>query len=155
MGSDRARVVNRRSSTLSIRPFRNEDEREVVALWKAVFPDDPPWNDPVTVVRRKLGVQRELFLVAVLGGRVVGTVLAGFDGFRGWVYHLAVEEGLRGQGIGGALMAESEDRLRAVGCPKLNLQVRAGNDRVVAFYRKLGYGEEARVSMGKQLEEND
>lgn len=136
---------------LSIRPFAADDEPAVVALWGAVFADDPPWNEPTLVVRRKLGVQRELFLVAFLDARLVGAVLAGFDGFRGWVYHLAVEESLRGQGVGAALMAAAEGRLRALGCPKLNLQVRADNEGVVAFYRRLGYGEEARVSMGKRL----
>jgi ribosomal protein S18 acetylase RimI-like enzyme len=136
---------------LEIRPFRESDEASVVALWHAVFPDDPPWNEPTLVVQRKLAVQRDLFLVAIRRDRLVGTALAGFDGFRGWVYHLAITPDERGHGFGRSLMGEVEDRLRALGCPKLNLQVRAANHGVVAFYRDLGYSVEERVSMGKRL----
>lgn len=136
---------------VEIRPFDDGDEAGVIALWETVFPDDPPHNDPATVVRRKLAVQRELFLVATLDERIAGTVIAGFDGYRGWVYHLAVAPHLRRRGYGARLMAEAESRLAAIGCPKLNLQVRATNQEVIAFYRALGYAEEARVSMGKHL----
>lgn len=139
------------SQLLEIRPFRESDQESVVALWNAVFPDDPPWNEPVGVVRRKLAVQRELFLVAIRCGRLIGTVLAGFDGFRGWVYHLAISADERGQGCGRALMSAAEERLRALGCPKLNLQVRATNREVVDFYRHLGFTVEEHVSMGKRL----
>jgi ribosomal protein S18 acetylase RimI-like enzyme len=103
------------------------------------------------VIRRKLEVQRELFLVGVLGEEVVGTVLAGYDGFRGWVYHLAVHPAHRRRGFGRRLMQSAERRLRALGCPKLNLQVRARNAGVVAFYEALGYSVEGHVSMGKEL----
>ena len=136
---------------LEIRPFRESDEASVVALWHAAFPDDPPWNEPTLVVQRKLAVQRDLFLVAIRRDRLIGTVLAGFDGFRGWVYHLAIAPGERRHGFGRSLMREAEERLRALGCPKLNLQVRVVNRDVVAFYRDLGYSVEERVSMGKRL----
>ena len=139
------------SPALKVRPFREEDEREVVALWRKVFADDPPRNDPPALIRRKLAVQRELFLVGVLGERVVATAVAGYDGFRGWVYHRAVAPEERRQGIGRTMMREVEDRLRVLGCPKLNLQVRASNAAVVQFYEDLGYGREERVSLGKPL----
>jgi len=104
------------------------------------------------VVRRKALVQRELFLVAEVDGVVVGTVMAGFDGVRGWVHKLAVHPDHRRRGLASRLMAEAERRLWAVGCPKLNLQVRASNFDVVAFYRALGYAVEENVSLGKRLE---
>lgn len=137
---------------LRVRPFREEDEPSVVALWAEVFADDPPRNEPRAVIRRKLRVQRELFLVAELAGDVVGTVVAGFDGYRGWVYHLAVAPRCRRRGFGRELMREAEAGLKAIGCPKLNLQVRSTNAQVIAFYERLGYSLEERASLAKVLE---
>lgn len=138
-------------TALSVRPFAESDEPSVVALWTEVFAGDPPRNEPRAVVRRKLGVQRELFLVGEAEGEVVGTVIAGFDGYRGWVYHLAVHPRCRRRGFGRKLMREAETRLAAIGCPKLNLQVRSSNREVVAFYERLGYTIEDHTSLGKVL----
>ena len=136
---------------MQIRPYRESDEQPVVALWREVFPDAPPWNDPRRDIARKLFEQRELFLVATVDGSVVGTAMAGYDGHRGWVYYLAVSPEQRRTGIGTALMQRVEADLAAVGCPKLNLQVRASNEEAVSFYQRLGYVIEQRVSMGKRL----
>jgi ribosomal protein S18 acetylase RimI-like enzyme len=103
------------------------------------------------MIRRKLKVQPELFLVAHVNGQVVGTVMAGFDGVRGWVHHLAVRGSHRHQGIASSLMIAAEKGLEASGCPKVNLQVRATNSAVIAFYRSLGYEVEERASLGKRL----
>jgi len=137
---------------LVIRPFDEADEAQVVALWKEVFAGDPPWNEPTAVIRRKLGVQRDLLLVGELAGDVVATVMAGYDGFRGWVYHLAVAPAVRRNGYGRAMMREAESHLRTLGCPKVNLQIRATNAGAIAFYRAIGYDVEDRVSLGKRLE---
>lgn len=123
----------------------------MVALWNTAFPDNPGHNEPRRNIRRKLGVQRELFLVATDGDRLVGTALAGDDGHRGWVYYVAVEPARRRRGIGALLMRRVEEDLARRGCPKLNLQVRATNQEVIAFYERLGYDVEDRVSMGKRL----
>ena len=139
-------------NTLRVRPFSEDDEPSVVALWTEVFAGDPPRNEPRGVISRKLGVQRELFLVGEFQGQVVGTVIAGFDGYRGWVYHLAVHPRCRRRGFGRELMREAEARLKALGCPKLNLQVRSSNAEVIAFYERLGYSIEDRASLGKILE---
>jgi ribosomal protein S18 acetylase RimI-like enzyme len=136
---------------MEIRPYEEADEAAVAALWREVFPDEPAHNVPEEVIARKLGVQRELFFVAVEGGGVVGTAMAGYDGHRGWVYAVAVKPSHRRRGVGAALMARVEEGLRAAGCPKLNLQVRASNRQAVAFYERLGYAVEDRVSMGKLL----
>ena len=138
---------------MTIRPYLESDEAAVAALWREVYPDAPWWNHPETDIRRKLRVQRELFLLALEGDEVVGTSMGGYDGHRGWVHYLVVKPSHQRQGIGTVLMAEVERRLRAMGCPKINLQVRATNDEVVEFYRKLGYAVEERVSMGKRLVE--
>jgi ribosomal protein S18 acetylase RimI-like enzyme len=137
--------------TLEIRSYDFEDESQVVGLWKAVFPDDPPWNDPLSMIRRKLTVQPELFLVAYTNGKIVGTVIAGFDGVRGWIHHLAVHTEFRRKGIATMLMRSAENGLEAMGCPKVNLQVRATDTAVISFYRSLGYDMEERASLGKRL----
>ena len=136
---------------MQVRAFRPDDEPEVDALWRAIFPESPPWKESNDDIRRKLAVQPELFLVANEGGRIVGTTMAGYDGHRGWVYLVAVVPELRRRGIGRALMVEAERRLIALGCPKLNLQVRGTNRDVVAFYERLGFAVEDRVSLGKRL----
>jgi ribosomal protein S18 acetylase RimI-like enzyme len=138
-------------STLEIRPFRDDDRAAIVDLWRVCFPDDPPHNDPDKVIERKRPVQPELFLVGCLEGRVVCTVIGGYDGYRGWVYHLATAPQHRRKGLGRQMMNEVEGRLADIGCPKLNLQVRATNEAVVAFYEALGYRIEDRVSLGKRL----
>jgi hypothetical protein len=84
-------------------------------------------------------------------GKVVATVLAGFDGVRGWIHHLAVVPSLGHRGIATQMIREAESGLAKLGCPKVNLQVRPANADVVAFYRSLGYQVEERVSMGKRL----
>lgn len=116
-----------------------------------VFPNNPPWNDPTADIKRKLGCQRELFLVGEREGRVIAAVMAGFDGHRGWVHLVAVSTACRRQNVGRAMMIEAEQKLRQIGCTKINLQVRATNRGVVSFYEKLGYAVEESVSMGKRL----
>jgi ribosomal protein S18 acetylase RimI-like enzyme len=138
--------------SLTIRPFADADEADVIALWESVFPNDPPWNDPPQIIRRKKEVQRELFLVGEVDGRVIATVLAGYDGFRGWVYHLAVAKTEQRRGHGRTMMAEVERLLRARGCPKINLQVRAANAEVIEFYKAIGYGVEDHACFGKLLD---
>ena len=93
-----------------------------------------------------------MFLVGLLGGRVIGTVMAGYEGHRGWINYLAVGPGHRRGGFGRRLMEEAERLLRAVGCPKINLQVRTSNTEVLAFYRRLGFVQDDAVSLGKRLE---
>lgn len=137
---------------LEVRPYTEADEAAVAALWRRVFPDSPPWNHPETDIRRKLAVQRELFLVATIGSELVGTAMAGYDGHRGWVYYVAVSPQHRRQGIGRSLMRRVEEGLAKMGCPKLNLQVRALNLDAVSFYKRLGYEVEERVSMSRRLD---
>ena len=124
---------------------------EVDALWRTVFPEDPPHSHAPVAIPQKLAVQRDLFLVAVEGGSVLGTILAGYDGHRGWLYKLAVHPNARRCGIGEKLVRAAEKRLTAKGCAKVNLQVRAGNDEAARFWARMGYGEEPRISMGRTL----
>ena len=82
----------------------------------------------------------------------VASAMAGYDGHRGWVNYLAVAPECRSRELGRDMMREVERLLRAVGCPKVNLQVRDTNSDAMAFYEALGYGRDAVVSMGKRLE---
>jgi ribosomal protein S18 acetylase RimI-like enzyme len=147
-------VIQPPSTHLEVRPFRDDDRAGVVALWRDVFPNAPPRNDPVRDIARKLEVQPELFLVAAVDGQMAGTVMAGFDGHRGWVHLVAVDPRYRRRGVGSAMMRRAEALLDEMGCPKLNLQVRSTTPEVVAFYESLGFQVEERISMGKVLSEN-
>lgn len=135
---------------MQIRPFRPEDEAAVIALWQRCGLTRP-WNDPHKDIQRKLTTQPELFLVGERDGLLVASVMAGFDGHRGWVNYLAVDPERQRQGLGRLLMREVEQRLCDLGCPKLNLQLRSDNQAVLAFYRRLGYEVDEVVSLGKRL----
>jgi ribosomal protein S18 acetylase RimI-like enzyme len=104
------------------------------------------------MIESKLKVQAELLLVGELGGSIVGAVIAGFDGVRGWLYHLAVLPEHRRRGFATKLVRAAEQGLLGMGCGKVNLQVRVTNHEVVAFYRSLGYQVEERVSMGRRID---
>lgn len=137
------------------RSYDDSDHRlGVVALWRAVFGYETAHNEPNLAIDRKLSVDDGLFFVAVSEGAVVGSVMAGYDGHRGWLYSLAVAPEYRKQGIGSELVRRAERALAERGCMKINLQIMQGNEAVQAFYASLGYAVEVRVSMGKRVPEN-
>ena len=138
---------------MEVRPYRESDQDAVVALWRESGLVKP-WNDPVKDIHRKLRVQPDLFLVGSMDCRLVATMMVGYEGHRGWVNYLAVAADCRKRGLGRLLMDEAETRLREIGCPKINLQIRRSNADVVAFYRSIGYSEDDVVSMGKRLIED-
>ncbi|MDJ0847710.1 MAG: GNAT family acetyltransferase [Myxococcota bacterium] len=138
-------------TTANIRPFRTSDAAAVISLWESCELLRP-WNDPMKDIQRKLQVQPEMFLVAAMGDEVVGTVMAGYEGHRGWVNYLAVAPGHRRSGLGRAMMNAAERLLQDAGCPKLNVQVRGTNPSALQFYERLGYHVEDVVSLGKRLE---
>jgi ribosomal protein S18 acetylase RimI-like enzyme len=144
-------LVAAKGRCMEIRAFQESDERDVVALWKQVFAYPEPRNDPATVIRHKIAAQRNLFFVAAADGTVVGTVMGGYDGHRGWIYSLAVDPAHRRQKLGTALIRHVEKALAEQGSPKINLQVLPSNTGAIEFYEKLGYRVEERVSMGKVL----
>ncbi len=127
------------------------DKAAVIELWQATFGYGAAHNDPEFVIRKKLDVHDGLFFVAECSGTVAGTVMAGYDGHRGWIYTLAVNPKARGKGIGTQLIRHAEMELAKVGCVKVNLQVLEGNKAVVDFYEKAGYTVEPRISMGRLL----
>lgn len=147
----RGLLVRSKEVSVEIRPFGSDDHDAVILLWKTVFPDAPAHNDPASDIQSKMKIQPELFFVATEEDALVGTAMSGFDGHRGWVYYVAVHPDCRRRGIGSALMRRIEAALFEIGCRKLNLQIRADNAEVRAFYESLGYSVEERISMGKKL----
>lgn len=136
---------------MEIRVFALQDSEAVVQLWHdcGLY---RPWNDPHKDIARKLSVSPELFWVGVdEQGAVMASIMVGYDGHRGWINYLAVHPSQQRKGYAGQLMQRAEAELTALSCPKLNLQVRAGNEAVIAFYESLGYANDQTVSLGKRL----
>jgi len=138
---------------MDIRIYRQDDFDEVLTLWERC---DllRRWNDPEMDIERKQNHSPELFLVAEVGGEVVGSVMGGYDGHRGSAYYLGVHPDYRGRGIANALINRLEKKLIARGCPKINLMVRAENDAVVSMYEKLDYEIQDALTLGKRLIED-
>jgi ribosomal protein S18 acetylase RimI-like enzyme len=138
---------------MKIRPYRSEDEAAVVRLWRECNLV-VTHNDPRKDIRRKQAVQADLFLIGLEDSRIVATIMAGYEGHRGWLNYLAVAPDRQRGGLGRQMVAEAESRLRRMGCPKINLQVRRTNKGVIEFYRRLGFAEDDVASMGKRLEKD-
>ena len=136
---------------MNIREFESADQAAVISLWQDCGLV-APHNDPVKDLRRKQRVNPELFLVGVFQGQIVASVMGGYEGHRGWINYLAVSPNQQHSGYGKAIMAAVEERIRAQGCPKINLQVRSSNEAVIRFYESLGYAQDRVVGMGKRLE---
>lgn len=136
---------------MTIRPYQSSDETAVTRLWVdcgLVVPG----NNPLRDIQRKTLVNPEWFLVGEVCDQVVATCMAGYEGHRGWINYLAVSAEHRRRGLASSMMQRAEELLGAAGCPKVNLQVRATNQRVIDFYRSIGFDVEQVVSMGKRLE---
>ena len=132
---------------MNIRKFHEQDRDSLVLLWKRVFPDDPPHNEPDQVISAKLKVD-DLVFVAEENQQVVGACMAGYDGHRGWLYAVAVSPEQRRHGTGTQLVKAALEELKRLGCIKVNLQIRSTNTPVAAFYKSLGFAAEDRLSMG-------
>lgn len=135
---------------LEIRPFQESDEQAILQLWKDCQLLRST-NDPHKDIQRKLALQPELFLVGTVDGRIVASVMAGYEGHRGWLNYLAIEPSCRRQGFGRQIVVAAEERLHLLGCPKLNIQVRSGNLQALDFYRKIGFQVDEVISLGKRF----
>ncbi|MCF5060329.1 GNAT family acetyltransferase [Pseudomonas proteolytica] len=155
-GNERTLVMEKAlSSRHPIGPYRDRLHRaQVATLWQAAFGYDTAHNRPELAIDKKLAVDDGLFFVATDKTAVIGTLMAGYDGHRGWLYSVAVHPDYRRQGLGASLVRHGEQALIALGCLKINLQITSGNEAVVGFYEALGYGVEPRISMGKKIAQN-
>ena len=136
---------------IAIRPYRDSDEREIVALWEKCGLTRQ-WNPPSADIALLRGSGHGEILVATQEGGVVGSVMVGHDGHRGWVYYLAVAPPHRRRGLGGRLMRAAEAWLRERGIRKVELMIRNTNAAVTVFYTRLGYGEEPVIVMSRWLD---
>ncbi|MFC2045571.1 GNAT family acetyltransferase [Chloroflexota bacterium] len=139
---------------MTVRPYSPGDENAVLELWRKCNLTRP-WNNPKLDIERKLKVNPELFLVGLVGGRIIATVIGGYDGHRGWIQYLAVAPDYQRRGLGSKITKAVEEKILGIGCPKINLQIRAENAAVVAFYESIGYQTEDIISMGKRLAEDE
>ena len=123
-----------------VEELRRDEDLLVAQLWTRVGLTRA-WNDPTADFHRALDGPTSTVLGARRDGALIGTVMVGHDGHRGWVYYLAVDAQYQGEGIGSALMAAAETWLRSRGALKIQLMVRTGNDEALGFYDKIGYEE--------------
>ena len=134
---------------ITIRPYQTLDHDTICALWNTLFPRPSLHNEPSSIIRAKLAMQAEWLIVAEWHNTVVGSIIAGYDGHRGWLNLVAVAPEQQGQGIGKKLVEHAIDQLKQSGCKKVNIQVRQGNQAVVAFYQRLGFDIEERISLSR------
>ena len=132
---------------MKVRKYREDDRAQVIALWAEVFETSTPYNEPASMLAEKLR-HDDLIFVAVRDARIIGACIAGYDGHRGWLYSIAVSPSQRLSGIGHALVDFALASLKALGCHKVNLQIRGSNPEAVGFYNKTGFQVEDRISMG-------
>ena len=138
-------------SNFIIRPYKDEDEKDVIDLWfkcNLVFPHNNPKRD----IERKLKINPEWFLIGLLDDKIIASCMVGYEGHRGWINYLAVLPEYQRKGYAAKMMEEAERILESAGCPKVNLQVRKSNTEVIEFYKNIGYSVEGVVSMGKRIE---
>ena len=137
---------------MQIAPLPRSRADEAVLLWQECGLTRP-WNDPHADLLRALDAESSTVLAAVEQEDLVGTVMVGHDGHRGWVYYLAVAPSHRGAGLGRALMVAAEEWVSGRGIPKLQLMVRTSNTAAAAFYERLGYAVQETTVLGKFFDE--
>ena len=138
---------------MRLREFKLEEYDAVRALWEQ-YPNELGIgrSDTREEIAKKLAHDPDLFIVAEDEGKIIGTVIGGFDGRRGLIYHLAVDRAYRGQGLGRALMAEVERRLLAKGCLRVYLMVKVENLDVIDYYKQQGWGPMTVTILAKNLD---
>ena len=140
-------------SKMEIRKFKFGEENSLINLWKEVFPNDPPHNEPSSVIKSKLEID-DLIFVVIENGELIGACMAGYDGHRGWLYSVAVSTRSRRKGVGSKLVKYTIKELSEIGCVKVNLQIRSTNEEVSSFYLSFGFSVEDRLSMGAFVGKN-
>ena len=128
------------------------DAEHVVALWEACGLTRL-WNDPAADFALALATPTSIVLVIRAGDAIIGSVMVGFDGHRGWVYYLAVDPRAQRGGLGRKLMAAAEEWLRGQGVPKIQLMVRDDNRAALDFYANLGLERQDVVTLGRFLKD--
>jgi ribosomal protein S18 acetylase RimI-like enzyme len=139
---------------MEIREYQESDEKEVIELWfkcNSMIPGSNPKRD----IERKLKVDRDLFLVGNVNGKIVASVMGGYEGHRGWINFLAVDPKYQRRSYGRLIMEAVEERIKEKGCPRINLQVGSSNKDVIEFYQAIGYTDDNVIGLGKRLKEDE
>ena len=136
---------------IEIAPAGTDDRDAVIALWRQVGLTRP-WNDPASDFDLALSFSGSTILLAHDCTKLVGAIMVGFDGHRGWVYYLACEPSHRREGIGRIMMDAAEAWLVEQGAPKIQLMVRTDNADAIGFYKAIGYEPQDVVTIGRRLD---
>ena len=131
----------------TIRAYQDTDRPALIEIYQLCFPNAPAWNNPAKMIDDKIAIDPQGLLVGMVDGRIVSTIMAGYDGHRGWLNCLATHPDHQRQGYAAAMVAHAIDLLAHRGAPKINLQIRGGDTSLEAIYAKLGFATEDRISM--------
>ena len=141
------------NESLNIRSCRDSDKVSIIELWykcKLVIHA----NNPKLDIERKINHSPDLLLVGIRKDQLIATVMPGYEGHRGWINYLAVDPQYQHRDYGTQMMLAAEEKLKSMGCSKINLQVRETNLGVISFYQKMGYQIDAVTSLGKRLKKD-
>jgi ribosomal protein S18 acetylase RimI-like enzyme len=135
---------------MKIRQYTSSDKKILVALWQRCGLVNAK-NNPFKDIQRKLKCKSGWILLGIDKNHIVASVMVGYEGHRGWLNYLAVSPERQKEGLGRKIVAYAETKLKKLGCPKINLQVRKENKSALRFYKEIGYKEDKVVSFGKRL----
>ena len=135
---------------LQIRIYNKTDAEEVVRLWEKCGLITPG-NDPMADIRLKTEFQRELFFIGIHNSIIAATLMAGYDGHRGWFNYFGVLPEFQGKGFGREMSGHAASVLKKMGCPKINIQVRNTNLNVIGFYKEIGFTDHEVISLQMKL----
>jgi ribosomal protein S18 acetylase RimI-like enzyme len=134
----------------TVRQARLEDTKAIIAIWDECKLTRP-WNNPNDDIKNALSTNTSTILLLQLSNEVIGTVMVGYDGHRGWIYYLAVRAEFQKNGYGKILVQEAENWLKKQNVPKVNLMIRNANEAVKEFYHACGYKDDEVITMSKWL----
>ena len=136
--------------TIEIRSFQQEDEAPLIKLWEKCELV-VAWNDPSKDISRNVQLDPEELLLGWYDKSLIASVMAGYEGHRGWINYLAVVPEFRRKGLGKTMMKAAKTYLEHFECPKINLQIRAQNHQVIEFYKSIGFLQEEVINLVKRL----
>ena len=147
-------IQNETGSLLQIISFQSDHTEALIQLWHRCNLL-VPWNNPWQDIERKMTRDGDWLLIGFIQEALVATVMAGYDGHRGWLNYLGVDPDFRRRGLAKEMVAAAVARLTAAGCIKINLQIRESNHSAVEFYRRIGFKTDPVMSMGLRLAPDD
>ena len=136
---------------MKIRPYQDSDQSAVIQIWIDCGLVAPQ-NNPIQDIIRKSQVNPEWFLIGIVNKKIIASCMVGYEGHRGWINYLAISPKEQRKGFATQMMSKAQHLLSDADCPKINLQIRTSNLKVIAFYESLGFKDDKVTSLGKRLE---